>query len=266
MNTLILIENNLATSISLRYICRKSQKVSMFVQPIHIEEPHQQHFPFGAGWVRKTWEKTLVDTTKNEIETFLMTEASNCRGLTKVKIVVGDKEKEIQKELESGFYDLFVMGYLSTFDVNLFHDMIRSSFFKKLTTPVLLVKNLTNFQKVHILIGENTNVQRLLPFYLKLYADAPVDVALVFYKYKQANSLEIKDGNNNVVLQDAVKFLETQEIAPSELMEIEGPSKLLAERLRDSGMVISLINRKGKKSNVEEVMAYTPAPILIFWE
>jgi len=100
MNVLISIENNLASSISLRYICKKSQKVSMFIQPIHIEEPTQRHYPFGAGWVRKTWERTLVNTTKDEIENFVKTEATSCRGLTKVKIVVGDKEKEILKELE----------------------------------------------------------------------------------------------------------------------------------------------------------------------
>lgn len=59
MNVLIPIENNLPSSISLRYICRQSQKVPMFIQPIHVEEPTQKHYQFGAGWVRKTWEKKL---------------------------------------------------------------------------------------------------------------------------------------------------------------------------------------------------------------
>jgi len=266
MNVLISIENNLASSISLRYICKKSQKVSMFIQPIHIEEPTQRHYPFGAGWVRKTWERTLVNTTKDEIENFVKTEATSCRGLTKVKIVVGDKEKEILKELEGGFYDLFVTGYLSSFDSNMFYEILRGSFLKKMTCPVLIVKNLTPFDKVHIVIDEEMNLQKLIPYYLKLYKNVSVDVSLIHYKFSDTKDLIVNKKPSSKELSHAQELLSTDGINPVEVMEVEGHPEKMGEKLKGSGMVVSMFNKKGRKRPVTDVMAYTLAPVLIFWE
>lgn len=266
MNVLIFIENNLASSISLRYICKQSQKVSMFIQPIHVEEPTQGHFQFGAGWVRKTWERTLVDTTKDEIETFLKAEAGNCRGLTKVKILVGDKEKELQKEMEGGFYDLFVMGHLSSFDSSMFYELIKGSFLKKLSTPVLLVKNLTPFEKVHILLDEYMDIEKLIHFYLKLYENAQVNVSLVSYKFSENKEIAINDGSENKKIQLAKELLMDRGISPSEILEIEGSPEVVGDRLKSSGMVVSMLNKKGRKRPTSDVLASTPVPVLIIWD
>ncbi|GAB6887821.1 hypothetical protein JCM13304A_13190 [Desulfothermus okinawensis JCM 13304] len=266
MNVLIPIENNLPSSISLRYICRQSQKVPMFIQPIHVEEPTQKHYQFGAGWVRKTWEKTLVNTTKDKIETFVKTEADNCKGITKVKIVVGDKEKEILKELEGGFYDLCVIGHLSSFDCSFFYDTLKSSFIKKMTCPVLIVKNLTKFEKVHLVLDSEMNLEKFILSYIKLYKNVPVKIYLVQYNFLETREVIINKAPSSDLLDRAKSLLAKEGISTTELLEISGLPENVAEKLKESGMVVSMFNRKGRRRPITDIMACTLSPILIFWD
>ncbi len=266
MNVLLLIENNLASSIALRYLCKQSQKVSMFIQPFHIEEPSQRHYPFGAGWVRKTWEKTLVDATKNEIELFIQAEAENCRGLSRVKISVGDKEKEILKELEGGFYDIFAMGLLSSFDSSTFYEILKGSFLKKLTCPLLLIKNLSPSNNILILIDEEMNIEKLIPFYIKLYKDMPAQVSMALYTFQDTDQVNMARETSSSQLHKAVSQLSSQGIEVKDSHEIKGRPERVAQRLKGNGLVVSMFNKKGRKRPLTDVLASTPAPVLIFWE
>ncbi len=266
MNVLLLIENNLASSIALRYLCRQSQKNPMFIQPFHIEEPSQRHYPLGAGWVRKTWEKTLVDATKNEIELFIQAEAENCRGLSRVKIAVGDREKEILKELQGGFYDIFAMGLLSSFDSSTFYEILRGSFLKKITCPLLLVKNITPSDNILLLIDKQMDIERLIPFYLKLYRDIPAQVSLVLYTFSEGEKVEIEEKTSSTQLNRAKSLLTSQNISIKDIQEIKGRPEKVAQRLKGRGLVVSMFNKKGRKRPLTDVLASTPAPVLIFWE
>ncbi len=266
MNVLLSIENNLASSIALRYLCRQSQKIPMFIQPLHIEEPSQRHYPFGAGWVRKTWEKTLVDATKNEIDLFIQAEAENCRGLARVKISVGEKEKEVLKELEGGFYDIFAMGLLSSFDSSAFYEMLRGPFLKKLTCPLLLVKNLTPFENILLLMDKEINIERLIPFYLKLYSNVPIGVSLVLYTSNDKDTVDVIEDSDATPLKEALSLLTSAGIRVERHEEVLGRADKVAQTLKGSGLVVSMFNKKGRKRPLTDVLASTPAPVLIFWE
>jgi len=266
MNVLLLIENNLASSIALRYLCKQSQRISMFIQPFHIEEPSQRHYPFGAGWVRKTWEKTLVDATKSEIELFIQAEAENCRGLSRVKITVGDREKEILKELEGGFYDIFAMGLLSSFDSSTFYEILKGSFLKKLTCPLLLIKNLSPSNNILLLIDEEMNIDRLIPFYLKLYKEMQTDISVALYSFQDTEKVITEKETISPQLHKAISLLETQGIKVKDSHEIKGRPEKVAQRLKGNGLVVSMFNKKGRKRPLTDVLASTPAPVLIFWE
>ncbi len=265
MKVLFLIENNLASSIGIRYLCKQSQKVPMSIQPIYVEEPKQKDYPFGAGWVIKTWQRTMADTTREEIEIFLKSEIPNCRALERVKVAIGEKDKEIVKEVEKGDYDLFAMGFLSSFDRPSFYELSKSTFFKKINCPVLLVKSIPDFEKVQVVIEEGMDVDKLAEMFLKLYFPLKDNVSIIYYRFSTTLNVIIDKEVSEDVARCKEKF-SSRGISLSEVVEIVGTPGKLATMINKSGMVVSMINKRETDKHLVDIVDIVQVPVLLFFE
>jgi len=266
MNVLLLLENNLASSIALRYLCRQSKIIPMTIQPIYVQEPEQRHYALGAGWVRHTWEKAIITTSETEINNFIQSEAEYCRGLVKVKVVIGDRAKEILKELETGFYDLYAEGMLTTFDVTSFYNLLKSRPIKRTTCPILLVKNLVPFDSVSILLDHSIDINRLINLYLKLYSQVSVRIDLIAYLSQEPGVIlqEVEEGPEYV--ERAKELLRASGCKQIKTLVAQGRPQDVAEKLKKVGMVTTIFDKnRTRRSPLIDIIAYTLSPVLIFW-
>jgi len=267
MDVLLTVDNNLASSIALRYICRQARVIPMTIQPIHVQYPEQKHFPLGSGWVRHTWEDSIAMTSADEINTFIYSEIEYCHGLVGPKVVVGDKTEELLKELDTGYYDFYVEGVLLTYEVNRFYNLLKDKLFKKIQCPVLLVKNLVQFNSAVLLINDDIDVDYMVSFYLKLYGEADIPLIVVYYSGKRTETVTFKEVElGPSCLEKAKDLLSAGGRSPNKLIIAEGSSEEIAEKLKGSGLVVSTFRRdKVIRNSLIDVVAQTPSPVLILW-
>ena len=130
LRTLVYLDADLASSIALRYTCQLAQLVDMKLHSVHVEEPDQDGHAPGTGWVRRTWESTMLKTGEFEIAQLINAEKSSCPKLGAPKMIVGDRESEILREIQRESYDLFVEGLLHSFTTKKLFDKINSKLYK----------------------------------------------------------------------------------------------------------------------------------------
>ena len=161
LKTLLYINEDLASSIALRYTdyLNKFVKLALFVT--HVEEPDDKD-KVGTGWVRRTWEDGVTSSGSRLIDRMLRTENIDCHLAGRPKVFVGDREREIVYELRSGNYKLFIQGYLNTSDSDGFFDLVSSSLCSDAPCPVLVVKNLTISKKCVLLCGDSVDPEVLV--------------------------------------------------------------------------------------------------------
>ncbi|WP_456325827.1 hypothetical protein [Desulfonauticus submarinus] len=261
MNVLIYLDDNLASSISLRYICKHSLLVPMSIQPFHVETKEQDHYPVGVGWVRKTWERTIQDTSRSIIEGFIKTEINNCRGLSAVKVVVGNVETEIVKEIKRGIYDLFAIGMLASFGFHSFYDFLKSELVQNVMVPVLLVKNITQYKNVYFLIDKYSDLELLVSNYANLYKHLPYKLTLLCYKYGC-----FEQNNNDFQINNVKDIFNSYGLDSPDVVEVEGTSQDVGHMLREGDMVVSLVDKKGPKTAITDILVHSPISSLIFWK
>ncbi len=148
--------------------------------------------------------------------------------------------------------------------VPFFYDTLKSSFIKKMTCPVLIVKNLTKFEKVHLVLDSEMNLEKFILSYIKLYKNVPVKIYLVQYNFLETREVIINKAPSSDLLDRAKSLLAKEGISTTELLEISGLPENVAEKLKESGMVVSMFNRKGRRRPITDIMACTLSPILIF--
>ena len=74
LKTLVAIEVDLASSMAIRYACQLGNLVDVELYPVYVKEPSSEVPTTGVGWVRRTWERELVATGKEEIQEMLAAE------------------------------------------------------------------------------------------------------------------------------------------------------------------------------------------------
>ena len=162
VNILVSVNPDLASSIAIRYAGQLSQLMDIALQPIHVKEPEQKGNLFGTGWVRHTWEHALAEKGEEEINLLIRTEKRYCPALAAPRVVVGERENEILRELQTGAYDLFMEGVLASFDEADFKKLLGSKLYQNAPCPAIAVKNLVTLEKVALLSYAGLEPSRLL--------------------------------------------------------------------------------------------------------
>ena len=267
INILVSVNPDLASSIAIRYAGELSQFMDIALQPIHVKEPEQKGNLFGTGWVRHTWEHALAERAEEEINLLIRTEKRYCPALAAPRVVVGERESEILKELQTGVYDLFMEGVLASFDEADFRRLVGSKLYQNAPCPVIVVKNLVTLEKVALLsypglepssfVGDVTNTLAQLRL--------PLEVIHLVPK-KDIKGLEINEGGQNVLefnnLFDAVR---KRGLNIKKGQALTGHPKEIADYLSKYGMVVCAIRDVlDKKSPIYTVLAFTPSPVLLY--
>ena len=268
IKTIVSLETNLASSIALRYACRLANLIEIELQTIHVMEPDSEGSPPGSGWVRKTWEGAMLTSEQTEVGRMVKAERASYPRLGPPKMSVGDREKEILYELQSGFYDLFVEGALHTFNSAPFYSKIHSWFYRNTPCPIILVKNLVSLEKVLLVLSSEVNYAKLISKVLKFFKGVKVELDLIYCDFnRHEKSVRSKGEDPDTILRNAEKILSENEMPPVQCRVVQNSSDKAAELIQGYGLVASSIYRQtNKKSPLLELLSRTPYPLLLCWQ
>ena len=266
VDILISVKADLASSIAIRYAGQLGELVNIALQPIHVKEPDQKGNLFGTGWVRHTWEHALAEKGEEEINLLIKTERRYCPVLAAPRVVVGDREAELLRELQSGAYDLFMEGVLASFNEADFRKLIRSKLYQNAPCPIIVVKNLVGLEKVALFIQQGTNPNHLVDQFVGVLGKAGFSLDLVYYSSVDGSTdLQVnQDGGEVMELNETRRVLEAKGQRTGDCVVVSGPPRKVGEYLSVYGLVAcpikDEIQRKGPAS---AVLAHTPSPLFI---
>lgn len=268
IKTLVSLDTSLASSIALRYACRLANLIETELHTIYVKEPDSEDQSPGSGWVRKTWENAMLTSEQAAIHRMVKAERGSYPRLGPPKMSVGDREKEILYELQSGFYDLFVEGALHTFNSESFYSKMYSWFYRNTPCPIILAKNLVSLEKVLLVLSSDVNYAKLIATFLKFFKGVTVEVDLIYCDFNgHAKSGRPKGEDADTILRNAEKILSENEMPPAHFRVVQNSSDKAAELMRGYGLVASSIYRQtNKKSPLLKLLSRTPYPLFLCWQ
>ncbi len=273
IKTLVSLNADLASSIALRYACQLANSTGMLLQTMHVVEPEQEGHSPGTGWVRRTWEKGLLETAQAEISRLLNAERAACPPLGVPRMSVGVREDELLRELEEESYDLFVEGVLHSFDSAYFHKKLRSRLYRETPCPILLVKNLVGMKNAALLLEDEAMLPAMISSFLKIVEGAELDVDLLHCTFQSTGRLTFKNKEEatafshpqepDTILSSAEKMLAEQGRTARESLVIQDTPVKIAECLEDYSLVVSFLARqKAMKGPLLDLLARVPSAVL----
>jgi nucleotide-binding universal stress UspA family protein len=268
LRTLVYLDADLASSIALRYACQLTQIINMQLHTVHVEEPdHDGHAP-GTGWVRRTWENTMLKTGEFEIAQLIKAEKSSCPILSAPKMLVGDRENEILREIQRESYDLFVEGSLHSFTTKKLYDKINSRLFRHIPCPVIVVKNLVPIEKIALIVRSEIESKGLVSLFLNIFKGAKLKLDLIYCEFQDPGQLSFNDKkDSNGTLSAVEEMLVENQCPPENCLTIQGAPEEIGDALRDYGLLaFPLHHTISKKSNWFQLLSHIPSPILICWQ
>ena len=267
LRTLVHLDADLASSIALRYICQLAEIVDMKLHSVHVEEPDKNAHAPGTGWVRRTWENTLLKTGEFQIAQLINAEKSSCPRLGAPKMLIGNREDEILREIQKESYDLFVEGLLHSFSDKKLYDKMHSRLYRLIPCPVIIVKNLVDIEKVALIVRNELESKKLISGFLKMFKGAKLELDLVYCEFQESgqpsfNAKKEIDGT----LSAAEEILVENQWSPGNCRTIQGTPEDIGDTLRDYGLLVCPLHHNiNKKSNWFQLLSHIPSPILIYW-
>ncbi len=277
IKTLVSLNADLASSIALRYTCRLADIIGMDIKMIHVEEADAEGNPPGTGWVRRTWEKGLLESAVAEISQLINAERSSCPALTLPKMMVGDPQVEILRELEDGAYNLLVEGILLTFDASYFENRMRSKLYQKMLCPLLLVKNLVGLKRIALLVEDHTELWNLIPTFSQIFNEGTLAYDLLHvilqkpgrlsFKKHAGDAADLAPGGSDEILIKAKNMLWEAGLPPEEVKTIRDIPTKIADSLEEYSMVVSCMSRQvPRRSPMVELLSRVPSALLLCWQ
>ncbi|GBE12151.1 hypothetical protein BMS3Bbin14_00384 [bacterium BMS3Bbin14] len=258
---LLNLDENLASSIALRYAAFLAPLFDIKLHITHIEVPDRKK-QAGTGWVRRTWENGLLDTGRQAVQRLLRTENVQCNFAGSPIVLVGNRDPEILRELKAGGYDLFIEGNTQTGDLSRFHDLLTSDLYSAAPCPIMLVNNLATVDSVALLCGGDVDCKKLVMTYLALTGAADIEVELVYFKLQENEQLVFLDETEGgadfkaagQLLLDAGKRLRGSKV-------LSGTPEQTGDYLKNFAFVGSSL--PGARSPQMEVLFSTPSTLLL---
>ncbi len=266
ISILISVRADLVSSIAIRYAGQLGELLDIGLQPIHVKEPDSKGNLFGTGWVRHTWEHALAEKGEEEINQLIKTEKRYCPALAAPRVLVGERESEILRELQSGGYDLFMEGVLASFHEGDFRKLVRSKLYQNSPCPIIMVKNLVPLERVAFILHEGGDSVNLVERYVEVLGEAGLPSDLLHYHTDgHHRELVVEEGEGRIGDIDKAKnTLETRGQKTGKTLLISGPPREVAGYLSGYGLIACAIRDEiHKKSPISSVLAHTPSPIFI---
>ncbi len=261
LKALLYINEDLASSIALRYTAYLNKFVPLYLFITHVEEPGGKE-QVGTGWVRRTWEDGVASSGKRLVDHMLRTENIDCPLAGSPKIFVGDREQELLNELRNGKYKLFVEGYLNSADPDQFYETINTPLYAYSPCPVLIAKNLSISKKCALLCADSVDSKILVEKSMEILGDSTFSLDIVYFKFKeneQLVTLDREDGGS--CLQEAESLLSEAGKPVENVVVLSGTPEQVGDYLREYALVASTF--PSRKSMRMYVLANSLASVLL---
>ncbi len=261
LKTLLYIDEDLASSIALRFTDYLNRFVPLTLFVTHVEEPDEKE-QVGTGWVRRTWEDGVASSGKRLIDRMLRTENIDCPLAGRPKIFVGDRDKKIIYELRNGLYKLFIKGYLDSSDPEQFYELISSPLCTETSCPVLVVKNLSLSKKCALLCADSVDPKKLVEESMTILGDSTFEFDIVYFKFKENDTLQIlekQEGGSH--LQETETLLADAGKTAEKVTVLSGTPEQVGDFLKDYALVASTMPLR--KSMRMYTLAHSLASVLI---
>ena len=261
-SSLIYIEENLASSMALRYASQLANLIGMALQVIHVKEPKDKNQSFGTGWARRSWEHGLEEAGLQEVDRLLKTERIDCRFLGDPLVRVGDKDTELLSEMSHYSYNLYIEGYLNTPNVRDFYALTESRLYRKMNCPALVVKNLVPLDRVLVLKAEGVDSIQLLSCFTRLFDPGSVPVDFLYFRFHE-NGAPVwgTEGEAGSHFEDVRGLLSDKGWTITNKRIVCGTPEQVADLLRDYGLVVTTFPTR--KCPLYDLLAMLPNPVLL---
>lgn len=261
LKTLLYINEDLASSIALRYTAylNKFSPLSLYVTHV-VEQTEKEQA--GTGLVKRAWEDGIVSSGEQLVNRMLRTENIDCPLAGRPKVVMGKREDETIYELRSGCYDLYIEGYLNTADPDQFYAVVSSELYSKSPCPILMVKNLSISKKCALLCASSVDPAVLVEKSMKILGDSTFKFDIVYFKFKDAEQMQILgkgDGGSN--LQELESLLDKAGKSVDNVSVLAGNPEQVGDFLKQYALAVSTL--PSRKSMRMQVLANSLAPVLL---
>jgi hypothetical protein len=265
IRTLVSVYPNLASVIAMNYACQLSQVIDMEIQPIFVKELEPGADAPGVGWVRRTWENSLLDTERDAVDRLIEAERSHCANLARPLVFVGERDNALLSNLMGGTYDLFVEGSLAGFEKSDFEQRVASELYRNLPCPVIIARNLIQLHKVLVVFDDEVNIDKLLLGLSNLFDGARFHFDLLYCRVLGTGvSVDPIEEPENLFSQ-ADEVLDRHGWAPENRLALKGSPQGLIRRIEDYSLITTCLTQSIKADNgLIKLLGDTFSPVLLF--
>ncbi len=258
---LLYLDENLASSIALRYVDYLNSLLEIETFIIHVVEPDEKE-QAGTGWVRRTWETGMLESGQATISRLLKTEKVKCSFGGPPIIKIGDKEREILQELRVGAYDIFIEGHLPISKSDDFFELIESDLYQNAPCSILCVKNLSVSKTIGVLVGNGVQPEPVAFTLDKLIKNSEMEIELIHYSFKDVDTLEFVNSQEaELILKKSKESFLQKGLNISNSHAVTGTSEALGDFLINYAFVACSL--MPSKSIISEALAQSPNSVLL---
>jgi len=260
---LIYLDEDLPSSMALRYAAAHTSQLGMALQVMHVVKP-SPHTLDDTGWVRRSWEKQLLAEGNNEVNRLMKTENISFVKAGEPRISLGDRDSEIIDEVESGSYSLYFEGFISGTNNAGFLDFLNAKRFQKMSCPLLIVKNLVAHNNILLLIDDDVDTEMVVARFNNLYdgLKGTINLTVLYYSFmngKELSFLERKEAGRDLDLVE--EQLNGLGWSDPEWMVMQGLPDKAAEYMRGYGLVVTAFPSVGNSR--AELLVQLSNPVLL---
>lgn len=259
---LLALDENLASSIALRYAAKLIETLPLQLQAAHVETPDEKQHSAGSSWVRRTWEKGLQEAGLMAIQRLLNTEKVPCPFIGPPKVFVGDRDEKLLEELRTDGYDLFMEGDLNTSNVGDFSALLSSRFYTSAPCPIMVVKNLVTSRSAVLLCGDGVAHTIFIPQALHILAGSDLGLDLLFFRFQETEEPAFMDKKEaGSTLLEAEELLQAKGLRAENSQVVCGTPERVAVLLKKYRVAASSFPTR--KSPMLELLAHCPSPVML---
>ena len=264
IRALVSVYPDLSSVIAINYACRLSRIIDMGIQPIFVKEPEPGAEAPAVGWVRHTWENSLLGTEREAVDRLIASERDHCAILARPQILVGDRDDTILTNLLGGTYDLFVEGCLASYEKSEFLERVHSKLYRNLPCPVIIARNLIELHKILIVYGDGVDVEGLLAPMIRLFNGTRLRFDLLYCRLLGTGTAVEPIEDAQPLFSKADKILLEHEWTPENRLALQGTPQDMVRQMEDYSLIVtSLPQMMGADNELMCLVGDTPSPILL---
>lgn len=262
---LLSLDEDLASSLALRFAAAQARELGIALQAFHVVT-QEGSAPEHLGWVNHSREKVLRSAGFDAVQRLVRTENIDYPKTGEPRIALGDKDREVRRELAAGDYSLYIEGYQSRTEPADFHRFLAAERFQRSPCPLLLVKNLVAQEHLLLLLDRDMNAGQVAAGLSDLYREAAarVELTVLTYKFGEGRELVFQERGRNATLERVAAQLAQAGWAEPEWLVVQGPPAKVAQYMRGHGLVATAFPRSaGPRA---DLIAHLANPVLLFPE